>query len=179
MKCLKLQFFYTQVLDQGGGFLSGAKEDKLQMEQNSHGLPAVCDSDRACGRGFSCDRHFSVCVPLRGEGQYCRRDAQCVRGLKCMFGRCHRSIPIGQEGSRCKADRDCGASMCCARHHGEMVCKKQLVLNESCYVPDGGLAFSINQICPCEEGLLCRESSIKDFIYLPEWTSWTCQIPKL
>ncbi|XP_015243360.1 PREDICTED: dickkopf-related protein 3-like [Cyprinodon variegatus] len=148
------------------------------------GLPAVCDSDRACGRGFSCDRHFSVCVPLRGEGQYCRRDAQCVRGLKCMFGRCHRSIPIGQEGSRCKADRDCGASMCCARHHGEMVCKKQLVLNESCYVPDGGLAFSINQICPCEEGLLCRESSIKhrrerDFIYLPEWTSWTCQIPKL
>lgn len=62
------------------------------------GLPAVCDSDRACGRGFSCDRHFSVCVPLRGEGQYCRRDAQCVRGLKCMFGRCHRSIPIGQEG---------------------------------------------------------------------------------
>lgn len=109
-----------------------------------------------------------------------------------MFGKCHRSIPDGQEGkggptnvtksfkfpnfssnetrsdqcflnpgARCKVDRDCGASMCCARHHGEQVCKRRLMLDESCYVPDGGLAFSINQICPCDEGLLCRESSGK------------------
>ncbi|KAG8008765.1 Beta-tectorin [Nibea albiflora] len=120
---------------------------------------AVCDHDRACGRGFSCDRHFGLCVPLRGEGHYCRRDAQCVRGLSCMFGKCHRSIPNGQEGARCKVDRDCGASMCCARHHGEQVCKRRLIRGESCYVPAGGLAFSINQICPCDEGLLCRENS--------------------
>lgn len=59
-------------------------------------------------------------------------------------------------GARCKLDRDCGESMCCARHHGERVCKRRLVLGESCFVPDGGLAFSINQICPCGEGLLCR-----------------------
>nr|XP_023008392.1 dickkopf-related protein 3-like [Maylandia zebra] len=124
-------------------------------------VTAACDHDRACGRGFSCDRHFGLCVPLRGEGHYCRRDAQCVRGLSCMFGKCHRSIPDGQEGARCKVDRDCGASMCCARHHGEQVCKRRLTLDESCYVPDGGLAFSINQICPCDEGLLCRESSGK------------------
>lgn len=62
-------------------------------------------------------------------------------------------------GARCKVDRDCGASMCCARHHGEQVCKRRLIRGESCYVPDGGLAFSINQICPCDEGLLCRENS--------------------
>lgn len=61
-------------------------------------LQAVCDHDKSCGRGFSCDRHFGLCVPLRGEGHYCRRDAQCVRGLSCMFGKCHRSIPNGQEG---------------------------------------------------------------------------------
>uniref|UniRef100_A0A672H4G5 Dickkopf N-terminal cysteine-rich domain-containing protein n=1 Tax=Salarias fasciatus TaxID=181472 RepID=A0A672H4G5_SALFA len=120
---------------------------------------AACDQDRACGRGFSCDRHFGLCVPLRGEGQYCRRDAQCVRGLSCMFGKCHRSIPNGHEGARCKLDRDCGPSMCCARHHGELVCKRRLVRGDGCYVPDGGLAFSINQICPCDEGLLCRENS--------------------
>ncbi|XP_007572021.1 dickkopf-related protein 3-like isoform X2 [Poecilia latipinna] len=143
-------------------------------------LTTVCDSDRACGRGFSCDRHFGLCVPLRGEGQYCRRDTQCVRGLLCMFGKCHRSIPNGQEGSRCKADRDCGPSMCCARHHGETVCKKRLARKESCYVPDGGLAFSINQICPCKEGLLCREDGRqnrreRDFTYQPERTRWTCQ----
>ncbi|XP_056898932.1 dickkopf-related protein 3-like [Takifugu flavidus] len=143
---------------------------------------AVCDQERACGRGFSCDRHFGVCVPQRGEGHYCRRDAQCVRGLRCMFGKCHRSIPSGQEGARCKVDRDCLSSMCCARHHGERVCKRRLVRGAGCYIPDGGLAFSINQICPCDEGLLCREDSAphrreRDFIYQPEWKTWTCQAP--
>uniref|UniRef100_A0A3Q3DDE2 Dickkopf-related protein 3-like n=1 Tax=Hippocampus comes TaxID=109280 RepID=A0A3Q3DDE2_HIPCM len=151
---------------------------------------AACDHDRACGRGFSCDRHFGLCVPLRGEGYYCRRDAQCVRGLSCMFGKCHRSVPNGQEdttfffppGARCKLDRDCGASMCCARHHGERVCKRRLMRGDGCYVPDGGLAFSINQICPCDEGLLCRENVAprgrEDFIYQAERTNWTCQVPE-
>uniref|UniRef100_A0A3Q1F5Z5 Dickkopf N-terminal cysteine-rich domain-containing protein n=1 Tax=Acanthochromis polyacanthus TaxID=80966 RepID=A0A3Q1F5Z5_9TELE len=134
-------------------------------------LQAVCEHDRVCGRGFYCDRHFGLCVPLRAEGFYCRRDSQCVRGLSCMFGKCHRSVPTGHEGSRCKVDRDCGPSMCCARHHGELVCKRRLVDGESCFVPDGGLAFSINQICPCDEGLLCREN--------PERTDWTCQVPKV
>uniref|UniRef100_A0AAY3ZXR7 Dickkopf N-terminal cysteine-rich domain-containing protein n=1 Tax=Denticeps clupeoides TaxID=299321 RepID=A0AAY3ZXR7_9TELE len=87
------------------------------------------------------------------EGQYCRRDGQCVRGLSCMYGKCLRSIP--------DVDRDCGASMCCARHHGERVCKRRLAPGESCFVPDGGLAFSINQICPCSEGLLCLGRPIK------------------
>ncbi|XP_062331070.1 dickkopf-related protein 3-like [Osmerus eperlanus] len=123
---------------------------------NTKGSTGVCDHDRICGRGFSCDRHFGKCVPLRGEGLYCRRDAQCVRGLSCMFGKCQRRIPEGQEGARCKVDRDCGDTMCCARHHGEQVCKRRLTRGESCFVPDGGLAFSLNQICPCDDGLLCR-----------------------
>uniref|UniRef100_A0A3B4XME2 Dickkopf N-terminal cysteine-rich domain-containing protein n=1 Tax=Seriola lalandi dorsalis TaxID=1841481 RepID=A0A3B4XME2_SERLL len=108
----------------------------------------------ACGRGFSCDRHFGLCVPLRGEGLYCRRDAQCIKDDLTLTNR-YSLHP----GARCKVDRDCGASMCCARHHGEQVCKSRLIRGESCYVPDGGLAFSINQICPCDEGLLCREKS--------------------
>ncbi|XP_036394885.1 dickkopf-related protein 3-like [Megalops cyprinoides] len=126
---------------------------------DARGSAVVCDNDRACGRGFSCDRHFGLCVPLKQAGQYCRRDAQCVRGLSCMFGKCHRRIPEGQEGARCKVDKDCEGSMCCARHHGEQVCKRRLSRGESCFVPDGGLAFSINQICPCDEGLLCRSSA--------------------
>ncbi|XP_041671751.1 dickkopf-related protein 3-like isoform X1 [Cheilinus undulatus] len=165
---------------------SPPKEGAKALRENASGakpITAVCDQDRACGRGFSCDRHFGLCVPLRGEGQYCRRDAQCIRGLSCMFGKCHRSIPNGQEGARCKVDRDCGESMCCARHHGEQVCKRRLLRGESCYVPDGGLAFSINQICPCDEGLLCRGNSEKhrrerDFVYQPELPNWTCQIPR-
>ncbi|XP_030630932.1 dickkopf-related protein 3-like [Chanos chanos] len=134
----------------------GLRDKETETSSVPKGDLVPCEHDRACGKGFSCDRHFGRCVPLRQEGQYCRRDAQCVRGLSCMFGRCHRSIPEGQEGARCKVDRDCGASMCCARHHGEMVCKRRLALGESCFVPDGGLAFSINQICPCAESLLCR-----------------------
>uniref|UniRef100_A0A8C2ZD85 Dickkopf N-terminal cysteine-rich domain-containing protein n=1 Tax=Cyclopterus lumpus TaxID=8103 RepID=A0A8C2ZD85_CYCLU len=108
---------------------------------------------------FFFDSSFPFTLP---EGHYCRRDAQCVRGLSCMFGKCHRSIPNG-----CKVDRDCGASMCCARHHGEQVCKRRLVRGESCYVPDGGLAFSINQICPCDEGLLCRENGASHLNCVP------------
>uniref|UniRef100_A0A8C8JL39 Dickkopf N-terminal cysteine-rich domain-containing protein n=1 Tax=Oncorhynchus tshawytscha TaxID=74940 RepID=A0A8C8JL39_ONCTS len=150
---------------------------------NTKGSSGVCDHDRACGRSFSCDRHFGLCFPLRGEGQYCRRDAQCVRGLSCMFGKCHRRISEGQEGARCKVDRDCGESMCCARHHGEQLCKRRLLRDESCFVPEGGLAFSINQICPCDEGLLCRGAvepkwREKEFFYHPDTTSWSCQAPK-
>ncbi|KAG7325259.1 hypothetical protein KOW79_011575 [Hemibagrus wyckioides] len=162
----------------------GLRERETESSPNSQkGDMVACDHDRACGKGFSCDRHFGLCVPLRQEGKYCRRDAQCVRGLSCMYGRCIRSIPEGQEGARCKVDKDCGASMCCARHHGERVCKRRLVLGESCFVPDGGLAFSINQICPCDEGLLCRgngqpQKRETEFVYSPDSTSWTCQVPK-
>ncbi|XP_014014164.1 dickkopf-related protein 3 [Salmo salar] len=150
---------------------------------NTKGSTGVCDHDRACGRSFSCDRHFGLCFPLRGEGQYCRRDAQCVRGLSCMFGKCHRRISEGQEGARCKVDRDCGESVCCARHHSEQLCKRRLLRDESCFVPEGGLTFSINQICPCDEGLLCRGAvepkwREKEFVYHPDTTSWTCQAPK-
>lgn len=70
-----------------------------------------------------------------------------------------RKKSLLRPGARCKVDRDCDSSMCCARHHGEWVCKRRLIRGESCYIPDGGLAFSINQICPCDEGLLCRENS--------------------
>nr|XP_033773687.1 dickkopf-related protein 3-like [Geotrypetes seraphini] len=136
-----------------------------------------CDQERSCGKGQFCDRHFGLCVPLQQEGQYCRKDSQCIRGLGCMFGKCHRMSPGGQEGARCKQDKDCGASMCCARHHGEMICKKRLKLGDRCYIPEGGLTFSINQICPCHEGLICRIGELpkeKDFEYWQEAEDWRC-----
>uniref|UniRef100_H3AQX4 Dickkopf N-terminal cysteine-rich domain-containing protein n=1 Tax=Latimeria chalumnae TaxID=7897 RepID=H3AQX4_LATCH len=138
------------------------------------GPAVVCDHDRGCRRGSFCDKHFGLCVLLRNEGQYCRKDTQCSRGLYCMFGKCHHIVPEGHEGSRCKLDKNCGPSMCCARHHGEMICKKRLTLGESCYIPEGGLAFSINQVCPCEEGLVCKNTEPqreKEFQY------WKCQKP--
>lgn len=62
-------------------------------------------------------------------------------------------------GARCKDDRDCGASMCCAWHHGEQVCKRRLFHGEICYVGDGGLAYKTNQLCPCDQGLVCRQNA--------------------
>uniref|UniRef100_A0A8C5WDU3 Dickkopf N-terminal cysteine-rich domain-containing protein n=1 Tax=Leptobrachium leishanense TaxID=445787 RepID=A0A8C5WDU3_9ANUR len=143
------------------------------------GSTATCDHDRACGRGLFCDRHFGLCMTLRHEWQLCRKDSQCVRGLGCMYGRCQHIIPGGLEGSRCQQDEDCAPSMCCARHHGEMICKPKLPAGESCFIPDGGLAFSINQLCPCQEGLVCgfdlpqRE---KAFVYSHS-SDWKCSAP--
>lgn len=79
-------------------FAYGCVSSLSQFLSSCSVFQGVCDHDRACGRSFSCDRHFGLCFPLRGEGQYCRRDAQCVRGLSCMFGKCHRRISEGQEG---------------------------------------------------------------------------------
>ncbi|KYO44277.1 hypothetical protein Y1Q_0012059 [Alligator mississippiensis] len=135
----------------------------------------TCSQDRHCAQGLFCDKHFGVCLSLRQEGQYCRQDAHCTRGLSCMFGKCHQTVPDGQEGARCRQDKDCGPAACCARQHGEMVCKKRLVMDESCYVPPGGLAFSINQVCPCQEGLVCRAGAI-DQEKAPEYqkSNWRC-----
>ncbi|XP_068118850.1 dickkopf-related protein 3-like isoform X2 [Hyperolius riggenbachi] len=136
----------------------------------------TCDHDRACGRGFYCDLHFNLCFALRHEGVPCRKDSQCARGLDCMFGHCQRSIPAGHEGARCREDKDCSPSMCCAKQHGEMICKRKLLAGDRCYVPDGGLAFSMNELCPCEEGLVCSLTHLpreKEFVYSRS-LDWKC-----
>ncbi|XP_064648604.1 dickkopf-related protein 3-like [Lineus longissimus] len=136
-----------------------------------------CVSDRTCGRGRFCDRHYGTCDLHRREGQPCRRDGHCTKNTDCMYGRCVKTILVGQAGSRCKQDGDCGQNMCCARRHGESVCKARLSQGDKCYVPRGGLDYSLNEICPCEEGLLCRmpgvgpqERHTEDSGY--EWTAY-------
>ncbi|KAI8515503.1 hypothetical protein Bbelb_063160 [Branchiostoma belcheri] len=116
-----------------------------------------CDTDKSCGGGKYCDRHYGVCKPRGRLGDLCRRDGNCQGGYDCMFGRCEKTIQAGEQGARCKHDKDCGDSMCCARQHGERICKRRLVLDQKCYVPDGGLDYSLNQMCPCEKGLICGE----------------------
>ncbi|XP_022079852.1 dickkopf-related protein 3-like [Acanthaster planci] len=118
----------------------------------------VCKSDKACGRGFFCDRHYGECIPHRHELEPCRRDGHCNRGLECRFGTCQQIIKSGRVGARCKNDKDCGEGMCCAKQHGESVCKARLPLNAKCYVPAGGMEYTIDSICPCMEGLTCRRT---------------------
>ncbi|XP_025928719.1 dickkopf-related protein 3-like [Apteryx rowi] len=142
-------------------------------------VPA-CSPASPCAPGRFCDEHFGLCLPRRQEDQYCRHDAHCARGLLCMFGKCQQPAPDGQEGARCRGDEDCGAGACCARQHGERVCKRRLALAQGCHVPPGGLAFSINQLCPCLEGLVCRAGEPgpeKAFEYWPEKSEWRCRQP--
>ncbi|XP_064380576.1 dickkopf-related protein 1-like [Dromaius novaehollandiae] len=140
----------------------------------------ACSSGSPCAPGHFCDEHFGLCLRRRPEGQYCRHDAHCARGLLCMFGKCQQPAPQGQEGARCRGDSDCGAGACCARQHGERVCKRRLALAQGCHVPPGGLAFSLNQLCPCLEGLVCRPGEPgrgKAFEYRPEKSEWRCRQP--
>ena len=62
-------------------------------------------------------------------------------------------------GARCKNDKDCGNNMCCAKQHGESVCKAKLPIGAKCYVPEGGVEYVIDTICPCEEGLVCKATA--------------------
>ncbi|XP_078571455.1 uncharacterized protein LOC144859066 isoform X1 [Branchiostoma floridae x Branchiostoma japonicum] len=116
-----------------------------------------CDTDKSCGGGKYCDRHYGVCKPRGRLGDLCRRDGNCQGGYDCMFGRCQKTIQAGEQGARCKHDKDCGDNMCCARQHGERICKPRLAPGQKCWVPEGGLDYSLNQMCPCEKGLICGE----------------------
>ena len=62
-------------------------------------------------------------------------------------------------GSRCHGGGDCQPGLCCARRHGESVCQRRLTVGQRCYVPDGGLEYSLNQLCPCHQGLVCTQTS--------------------
>ncbi|XP_071491245.1 dickkopf-related protein 3-like [Diadema antillarum] len=121
-----------------------------------------CESDKMCGRGRFCDFHYGGCHRHREQGQQCRRDGHCQKGHDCMFGTCHLAIPERTLGARCRNDKDCGESMCCARQHGESVCKRKLPLNAKCYIPQGGVEYVIDTMCPCEAGLICRETMVME-----------------
>ncbi|CAN8202308.1 unnamed protein product [Coccothraustes coccothraustes] len=141
---------------------------------------APCSPATPCAHGHFCDEHFGLCLPTRPEGHYCRHDPHCAPGLVCMFGKCQQPVPPGQDGARCQRDEECGPGGCCARQHGERVCQRRLALAQSCHVPPGGLAFSINQVCPCQAGLVCRPSvpsRERAFEYRPEKSEWRCRQP--
>ncbi|XP_071950578.1 dickkopf-related protein 3-like [Antedon mediterranea] len=117
---------------------------------------APCRSDKACGRGKFCDQHYGNCLDHKLENALCRRDSHCRKGLDCRFGKCQKTIKPGTVGARCKNDKDCGSNMCCAKQHGESICKMKLKVNTKCFVPQGGVDYTIDSICPCEDGHVCR-----------------------
>lgn len=117
--------------------------------------------DQVCRRGEFCDQHYGVCRTRVGLSQHCRRDAMCERGLDCMHGMCQPHVQRGEEGARCRKDRDCGKNMCCARRNGEQVCQRRLPLGAACFVPEGGPEYAVNEKCPCLDSLICKYVSTK------------------
>uniref|UniRef100_A0A8B9S375 Dickkopf N-terminal cysteine-rich domain-containing protein n=1 Tax=Apteryx owenii TaxID=8824 RepID=A0A8B9S375_APTOW len=117
-----------------------------------------CRRDAHCARGLLC--MFGKCQQPAPDGQEGEQGAGRPWGMGCVGGHTGGLHPpnaaVCPAGARCRGDEDCGAGACCARQHGERVCKRRLALAQGCHVPPGGLAFSINQLCPCLEGLVCR-----------------------
>uniref|UniRef100_A0A5S6QNZ4 Dickkopf_N domain-containing protein n=1 Tax=Trichuris muris TaxID=70415 RepID=A0A5S6QNZ4_TRIMR len=136
-----------------------------------------CQADRNCPQGFFCDHHYALCRSYRMDRDPCRSDSQCTPGYDCMFGRCTVAFNPGHRGARCNSDRDCLPSLCCARQHGDKTCKPKLKLGHSCFVPDGGLSYWLNELCPCDDGLVCAVTSkVDDSIATIDWLDiWTEQ----
>ncbi len=116
-----------------------------------------CKNDSDCGTDSQmyCDSHYGRCDYLHEQGVLCRRDGQCRNGLICIFGKCETPSKPGHKGSRCIDDTDCKSNLCCARQHGEKICKSKLQKGHRCFVPLGGLDYSLNELCPCDHGLEC------------------------
>lgn len=120
-----------------------------------------CKTSEDCNEAQYCDKHYGVCDGLRKKDEFCRQDEQCTDDLICMFGQCVQPSLPGHEGSRCDSDEDCQPDHCCVRRHGHKVCKPRLTRGQKCFVPSGGLEYSINESCPCAEGLICSTSQRK------------------
>jgi len=119
-----------------------------------------CSTERDCGSKNTCNIYTGICERCRFENELCRRNANCCDGLKCVWGRCRRVVRDGKDFSLCNTNADCQPNLCCAREHGQNVCKPYLSPGDKCDIPLGGLKFSVTHKCPCQAGLTCKRNSI-------------------
>lgn len=143
-------------------------DKQLEMIEGHDRIRCKQDSDCIYDDGpdneelMYCDRHYGYCDFFRQIGELCRYDSQCDAGLICMFGHCEKPAPPGEAGTRCNDSSDCNPGLCCARQHGERICKPKLKHGQQCFVPLGGLNYSLNELCPCNQGLECRSVKSKN-----------------
>ncbi|GAB1603050.1 dickkopf-related protein 3-like [Argonauta hians] len=129
------------------------------VNENMPDQRVVCEKSSECSQNMFCDLHYGICDYHRTLGEPCREDSHCEGHNICMYGQCEKRVRETSRGARCHTDEDCDASMCCARRHGEKICQPKLKVGQKCYVPKGGLDYSLNQVCPCLDGLHCRTTS--------------------
>jgi hypothetical protein len=156
-RCIIISYFYT---------FGSVCLQRLFLSWLKHHMcfclfPQTCTKDRNCGATNYCHRHYGTCHKCKKIGAKCRRDHVCCKGFECVFGSCRRIVKKGNFLSRCRKDRDCKKGLCCAKSHGEFVCKPMLRENQLCSVLEGGVAYTVNHGCPCDEGLVCRRWKIR------------------
>ena len=122
-------------------------------------LQIYCRKDRQCGTGNYCHRHYGSCHKCKKIGAKCRRDHVCCKGFECVFGSCRKIVKRGNYLSKCKKDKHCKKGLCCAKAHGEFVCKPLLRENQICSFLEGGVAYTVNHGCPCGAGLVCKKKT--------------------
>eukprot|EP00111_Clytia_hemisphaerica_P004071 TCONS_00011663-protein len=113
-----------------------------------------CRKDKHCQPSEYCNRYEKTCLNCRKEGETCRRNKMCCRGMECAGGVCRRKIRLGTEGALCTKDRECNYGFCCAREKGQNVCKRMLQEGDRCSKPNRLYLWSHQ--CPCAYGMKCR-----------------------
>lgn len=116
----------------------------------------TCSIDRDCEKDQFCHEHYKYCETRKYIGEKCRRTENCMRGAICMWGQCYKEKKPGFFKSRCKRHIDCTTGLCCAREHGESICKPLLKEGQNCSVSSGGFIYSMQHDCSCGLGLVCK-----------------------
>ena len=92
-----------------------------------------------CVPGFFCDASQpgqSICAEVRGRGEGCRSNFECIPGARCVDNRCSAGI----DGDACRDEQDCQPDLQC--------------LSRRCATPVGLNAACTSSV-PCGEGLVC------------------------
>lgn len=105
-------------------------------------LDAVCEpsiAGNSCRPGGFCDSTSPgdpVCRPVRGRGDGCQSDFECLVGARCVRNRCS----TGEDGDTCQADADCIAGLVC----GGTSCTAPLAPDAAC---NGQVACRAGYVC--------------------------------
>ncbi len=109
-------------------------------------LDSVCElsiSGNSCRPGGFCDTSSPgepVCRPVRGRGEGCQSDFECLIGATCIRNRCS----AGEDGDNCQDGADCDFGLVC----GGMQCTAPREADAPC-----------SAAVPCRVGYRCIEGS--------------------
>lgn len=115
------------------------------------GPGARCSRRTVCPEGFTCAGIIgrTRCFKLVGpEAQCWGKFTRCLRGLKCVYGKCRRPSILVAIGGVCSATAKCSRGLTCVAGGSGSVCQKVL----------GEHGFCGEKWWTCSSGLECQGS---------------------